>query len=355
MDGKQIKDGNGQDEINLIDIMRTLWQQKIIILVTTFIGLLIGLSYISFTKPVYEVTAYIYPPTLKDFSALNHGRSNEKSSLLTTSSVKDVYGFFSQSLLSESTKWDFYEKSFLPVMSSKYSANKIPQLFGKSVIVKEISTRSILTQETKPSNYTITVRGNSPQEVATWVKDYIDLAQQRAVKALLAEDKEERAGVIRELQNKVDSIREVANNNRLDRIQQLKEAIKVAQALGMKSSSFNGAMIDASALNNPSLMYLRGQNALQAELNNLNVRDSNDAFVPSKYKLREQQERLDYYKKIVINPEQINLFKLDGSIEPPAYPVAMRKSLILGISLFAGLFLGFLIVIMRRFVSVLHS
>ena len=123
----------------------------------------------------------------------------------------------------------------------------------------------------------------------------------------------------------------------------------------MKNSSFNGTMIDASALDNSSLMYLRGQNALQAELNNLNIRESNDAFVPSKYKLREQQEKLDYYKKILINPEQINLFRLDGSMQPPAHPVAMRKGLILGISLFAGLFLGFLIVIMRRFVSVLHS
>ena len=146
MDGQQIKDGNGQDEINLIDIMRTLWQQKIIILATTFIGLLIGLSYILFTKPVYEVTAYVHPPTLKDFSALNQGRSKKKDALLTTNLVKDVYGFFSQSVLSESTKWDFYKKSFLPIVSSKYSPNEIPKLFSKSVIVKEISNRSILSQ-----------------------------------------------------------------------------------------------------------------------------------------------------------------------------------------------------------------
>lgn len=353
MDGQQLKDVNSQDEINLIDLLRTLWQQKLVILLSTSLCLLIGVSYILFSKPIYEATGYISPPSNKDIGEINYGRSKSRYALLDLYTIKDVYSIFTQALLSEATKRDFYNKVYLPSMAANYPQNKLPRLFAKNLIIREIAGRSLPTPDSKPSNYTVSMKGASPELDAKLVQEYIDLAQQKALKELIAEDRFERRQAVRDLQEKIDSIRDIANNNRLDRIQQLKEANKVAQTLGIKVAALNGVMIDAKALNNVSLMYLRGQNALQAELNNLNARDSMDAFAPSKLKLREKQSQLDLFTKIVVNPAKVMMFKSDSVIEIPQFPIAPRKRLILVLSLFAGLFLGSMLVIMRKLVSVL--
>ena len=198
-----------------------------------------------------------------------------------------------------------------------------------------------------PSNYIVAIQGVSPEQDAKWVTQYIALAKQKALEEILIDAKRQHQSVMRYLRDQIDSIREVANTQRLDRIQQLKEAIKVAQAVGTKGGTA-GIITDASAVNNPSLMYLRGSAALQAELSNIENRSSSDAFAPEALKLRETESAFDFYKKIIINPNKIALFKQDGEVVVPDLPIAPHKRMILLLALFVGLISGIALALIRK-------
>lgn len=46
-----------EDEIDLVEVARTLWRGKLLIAVITMVGLLVGAVYVAISKPVYQSTA----------------------------------------------------------------------------------------------------------------------------------------------------------------------------------------------------------------------------------------------------------------------------------------------------------
>jgi chain length determinant protein (polysaccharide antigen chain regulator) len=330
---------NPQDEMTLIAFLRILWQQKGLILLIMALSLALGSAYILFSTPLYEATAYLRPPTTADLLPINQGRSTKKHAKLSLYQPSEVYKIFTKVLQSEALKHDFFETLHLPFASA-----------SKALSVSEIRTIPAPNNSTAP-DYVVAYRGSSSKEDALFVQKYIAMAKQRAVDELLQDLDRDRNNVIYSLKTKIASIREIADTERLDRIEQLKEAIKVAQAIGLKGgtvSPISGVIADASVVNNPRMMYLRGSAALNAEMNNLSRRQSADAFVPKSFKLRQTQALLDSYEKISFNKDELTLFRQDSEIREPDLRIAPRKKLILLLSLFAGLFLGISAAVLRK-------
>ncbi|CDZ78805.1 chain length determinant protein WzzB [Legionella massiliensis] len=337
------------DEMNLIEFLRTLWQQKRLILLTTILCLGLGLSYILLSKPVYEATGHLSPPTIGDLSAINQGRSASKKALLMAYEPQNVYEVFSRVLQADSTKRLFFESAVLPAEQIKESTSSEAKLwasFSSSLTVKAVNAL-ILSDKFKPADYIVSYRGTSPKQDADFVQGYIEFAREKAVDEFWLELNQQRDSLLERLQAKINSIRNVANNQRLDRIEQLQEAVKVAQAVDMNHAA-NGLITDASVINNPSMMYLRGTKALQAEIDNLSSRKSSDAFVAKSLKLRETQGLYDFYKNIVFNKGDLRMFRMDSEVMVPDFRVAPRKKLILLLSIFAGIFLGVSLAILRK-------
>ncbi|KTD30180.1 MULTISPECIES: LPS O-antigen chain length determinant protein WzzB [Legionella] len=345
-----LKDASIHHEMNLIDFLHTLWRQKLLILLVTAFCLFLGIAYLLLSHPVYEAVTIISPPSQGDIATLNQGRSSAKNSLLKPYQVKEVYAIFTKALQAESTKRLFFNTVFLPSWKEKTAANLYP-LFSNSLIIKEIKSLSNAF-DPPPSNYIVAIRGVSPEQDAQWLSKYIDLAKRKALEEVMTDDKRQRSSVLRDLHDRIDSIREVANAQRLDRIQQLKEAIKVAHAVDAKGKTVaSGIIADAEVMNNPSMMYLRGSAALKAELDNIEHRGSSDAFAPKELKLRETQSRFDFYKKAAINSNNVLMFQQDGEVIKPDSPIAPRKKLILLLSLCAGLVLGIMGALTRKALS----
>jgi chain length determinant protein (polysaccharide antigen chain regulator) len=315
-----------KEDLNLLDFLQILWQQKRLIFLTTALSVLLGVVYLLLATPIYEAIGAISPPTKEDFALLNQGHSNAKNTPLLLYTVKEVYGIFIKNLQAESTKKLFFH-----------------DVLSNSLLIKKINSRP-----TSPSLYRVSVRGVSPRQDTEWVKNYIALAKQKALNEILADVEHQRHVIVRNLQDKIATMRAVANTERLDRIQQLQEAIKLARALGIKGgrNSSNKIIVDESTINNPNMMYLRGSIALQAELDNLAKRDSADTFVSDKLKLGEIQSKLAFYKKIVIKPSDIVMFKLDRIVKPDV-PISPNKKLILLLAPFSGLILGSILVLIR--------
>lgn len=342
-----------QDEMNLIEFLRLLWQQKGLILLVTLCSLMIGAVYIFLSRPVYEAAAYLKPPSYGDIVYINQGRSKGKKALLTRYKSNQVYQFFTKTLQSESFKRFFFNKIYLPSVQTKdkkIDASRLYVKFARSLIIKEFRDLPIQAHW-QSVDYRLSFRGRSAQYDAELVKKYIELANEKARGELLLKLNQQRMQLVQVLRDKITAIRKVANLQRLDRMEQLQEAIKVAQAVGNKGkahTSLNAVITDASVANNPSMMYLRGSTALQAELDNLSKRRSSDAFAAKSMKLRETQGLYDFYEKINYNKDKLIMFKLDGEVSIPELSIAIPKKLILFLSLLAGLFFGIVIVSLRK-------
>jgi chain length determinant protein (polysaccharide antigen chain regulator) len=334
------------NDLNLIDFLSIIWRNRLLVLFSTGICLAFGISDIIITNPVFEASGYISAPLKSDLVFLNQGRFSGKNSLFPSYHVSDVYDVFTRVLQDESTKRQFFNEIFLPSHNEQavpFPKEKLYEIFSNALSIKSLPSSQIISVVSL-HNYLVKYKGSLPEKNAILVRDYIDFSKMKAQKMMLSDVDARRNLVLRNLSDEIDVIRSTANAARLDRIKQLQEAIKEAQVVGsfLPSGSF------VYDLSNPTLMYLRGTKALQAEKKYLLSRNALNFIGFNSMKLREAEARFNLYKKMVVKPEQIVMFRLDNEITKSSIPVAPKKKLIIVIALFIGLFVGVILALIRK-------
>jgi chain length determinant protein (polysaccharide antigen chain regulator) len=339
-----------QDEMNLIEFLRMLWHQKGLILSTTVACLGLAIATIFFSKPVYEATAYITPPSLGDIAYVNQGRLLDNNKLFPNLQPDEVYKTFAEVLQSESFKRSFFKTVFFPSMQNKkdgYPEARLYVDFSNSLAINAIRAMPIANNSFS-ADYTVSFKGYAPEDDAMFVQKYIELAKQEAVNQFLRELNRQKKQLAYEFKGKISAIREIANSQRLDRIEQLQEAIKIAQVVDSKKSANSLIKTEALAINEPDMMYLRGAVALQAELANLSNRSASDAFVAKNLKLRETQGLYDFYRNISYNKDKVIMFRFDNEVSVREVGVATHKKRMILLALVAGLLIGIVLAILRK-------
>lgn len=117
------------DEIDLLEILRTIWQEKLLVVATTVVVLLVAASYAFMSRPIYESKFYISPPTVNDIANLNYGRTQESG--LRPYTVDDVYRVFLRNLQSESQLRKFFEQVYVPSLGDKASEMPTAALYNR--------------------------------------------------------------------------------------------------------------------------------------------------------------------------------------------------------------------------------
>jgi len=191
---------------------------------------------------------------------------------------------------------------------------------------------------------------DDPDMSVKWVTRFSEMASDRAKKTLVEDADTEVKVLVKNLEQQVRSARDAAHRQREDQIVRLEEALKVARAVSLSKPPIiaNGLNAEVSGSMQGALTYMRGSQALEAELANLRARESDDPFVAD---LREVQEKLDFYRNLTLNAAVIEVFQQDGAIEVPDSPVRLRKLLIVMGGAFAGLVLGVLLASFTHLVS----
>lgn len=347
MDRVELKSEHVADA-GILSLFGLFWQQKGLVMLLTAGCLAIGLAYNLIATPIYEVNAYITAPMPGDIAPLNYAHSNKKDALLVAYTPKGIYNVFVSNLLANSTKINFFKTVYLPSLPVKKRSNQTQDAlfkrFSKVLTIREIPGF-------KPAKFVVSVKGKNPDLNVAWASQYVSLANQYALNAIQADIKHQCENIVHELQTKIKLIKELAQKKRGDRVVQLKEAISIAQAAGIQDqslSSLNGTLVDASIMTNPSMMYLRGTKTLQAELDSLARRESDDPYLKN---LRKLENQVEFYKNYSINPENLAMFRLDGDIEKPDLPKTPMKGLIMILCLLFGLFLSSIIIPARRVLS----
>ncbi|WP_248916201.1 LPS O-antigen chain length determinant protein WzzB [Pseudomonas moorei] len=321
------------DEIDLTNLLKGLWKQKLLILFTTSIVFVASVVYAWKATPIYEAEFLVQPPTQNDVANLNYGRGGDSG--LPELTVKDVYDVYRKHLQSESLRLELFQDLYLSILSA--DQRSLPQngafnSFSRSLVVS-------LTNKDDPTRFTITASLPNPRDAVNWVTAYASTAGERAKEEILKNVKADATVKANNLQREIDRLQASSRMDRNDRITRLKEALVIAKSIGLEKPPIITGKLSAefSSGMDGSLNYLRGSKALEAEIDNLEKRQTDDPFIE---KLRLKQESQSFYRNLDIDPTSIAVFRQDGVVEIPDEPVKPRRMLILVLGLLFGLFCG---------------
>lgn len=329
------------EEIELFALIEVLWKRKLMIILTAAIVTAGAAAYAMFTIPIYEAKVVIHSPTQNDISQLNYGRGGKSG--LPMFSVKDVYDIYLRNLQSESVRQEFFRKVFLPSLPDAERNGSKDELYARFNNVLRVAGAN----KNAPNRYVVQVELSDPEQAAKWVVQYAQLAGDHAKREVTKDARADAMVKANNLEQQITASRESARKIRQDEIAQLAESLKVAKSIGLEKPPIisNSLSAEVSAGMDGSLTYMRGSKALEAEIDNLQRRVSDDPFVNN---LRQRQEALTFYRSLQIDPSVIEVYRQDGALESPDKPVRPRKVLIVVLGLLVGIALGVLLVVFHQ-------
>ena len=279
------------DEIDLFELMAALWAQKLLIISVALVATLAAATYAFLSKPVYEARVYLQPPTLNGIADFNYGRT--KDSELTPFTTKDVYEVFTRNLQSELLRRTFFNEVYLPSLPSSQRSGSQDILYADFLRALTIG----LPSKEQPDRYSVNVEGEDPVQITDWVKGFAASAGVAAKKEMISNANREAEVRARNLAQQIATLKETQSRIRQDSITQLREALVVAEAIGLVNPPIVSGNISAevSASMDGQLTYMRGSKALKAEIQNLESRKSDDPFTGN---LRALQIKQSFYKDL---------------------------------------------------------
>ncbi|PKH16638.1 chain-length determining protein [Pseudomonas sp. 43NM1] len=330
------------DEIDLFVLVRALWLQKWMVVGVAIFVTLAAAVYAFTAKPLYEAKIYMLPPTQNDIADFNYGRT--LNSDLPPFSVKDIYDVFARNLFSESLRQSFFDKVYLPSLPDqglKGSRDRMYQSFSKRLFISAGG-------KDNPDRYYVAVQSSDPAEAGEWVRTYVRNASDAAKKETIKNVVREAQVRARNLDQQVIGMRESARREREDKIKVLGEALEVAKAIGLgKPIIISGKTPAELSLGvDGQTLYMRGSDALQAEILGLQERQSDDPFIPS---LRVLQVKYSFLKNLSIDSSSVAVYRQDGVVDDPDSPIKPDKLMILIKGAFFGVLLGLAVALARYF------
>ncbi len=325
-----------EDEINLLDLWKVLAAKKFFIFGLTAIITLLAIIIVLVMPRTYQTTAHFLPPKSSDVEELNI------PAISYSLSSEDAYNSFILNLKSRSLRLKFFnEHDLSSKLSDDPTANK-DQVFEES-FNKQLVVKQDLKKKAQQAFVSISYDGKDPELIAKMVNDYIKYVHDKTIEEFLTlvrrnirtkkqdlEDviiqskkrviaqrrQDEIARLIEadkiarlELIEQIKVLKQRTEQKRQDRMVQLEEALVIAKKLDIvdpidswsELNNVKDQVTNKVSINNKTLPeYTRGSKALQAELQALKSRISNDPFTPGLRELEEQFQRLEQNSRVEV-------------------------------------------------------
>lgn len=314
---------NSNNEVNLIELLKSLWNQKWYIFIITILFVSSAVIYIKQSTPVYQVTTTIYTPKISEINEFNYFRSVKKSELLPSIPSTDIYSAFEDSLISTLNKRKFFDQFILPKDHGKvFSSIELYNQFSKDFIIKKNDLSS------GPS-YTVSFKNSDPEKASKWLKLYIEKSNQIAVHELSQMIKKQNQFALNYLVTRINIIQNLINERRKDRINILKEALSISEEDGHKSSLSNINLDE-----NTKKLSLMSTNAIKEEIRALNRLRPESLFIPelfdlkAEYKLQENNIEIEKERISSLHWEEESVFS--SSLIFPRKKIILILAVILG-------------------------
>ncbi|NMY40042.1 chain-length determining protein [Pseudomonas sp. WS 5013] len=338
----QPSNSTGSDEIDLIELAHSLWAQRRLILACAALATACAAAFAFLSTPIYKAQAGILPPRLSDIADYNLGRSE---AVLEEFKVQDVYAVFKRNLLSDALKRELFLKAYLPSLTKREAEgaqDRLWERFNDELSVKAVDVKN------NPDFYQVAVKHENPQIAAQWANRYVAMAAAKTESDMQSNLLTEIGTKAQSIERQIEVVRRIAKKNREDRIIRLREALVVAEAVGIDAPQVTAGKTSSDGelaeFMDGNLVYMRGAKAVRAELAVLEKRENDDPFIPE---LRELERQLEFLKRVDVNPDNVSVFTLDSAAEVPQTPISPKKTLILALGLIVGGALGVFVALIR--------
>ncbi|WP_051396275.1 Wzz/FepE/Etk N-terminal domain-containing protein [Ignatzschineria larvae DSM 13226] len=403
------------DEIDLFELASNLWKEKKIIAIVTGVVTIVALLYALFASPVYQARTVLKPVTTKNLDALN-------VSGIYSLTPKAALAQVGEQLASYNLRYQFFldhlelfgvkdpEKEDLEQVFRQFDNQNV-----KLEVPKDKEDLALANSLILQINYPKTMNGvaiiNGLVNAATQaerenIKETMSVVIDNQIQKLSDDIEVARAGYFANKESKIAqleektildrqvlldelaALKETLKKQRLNRIEQLNEAIKIASDLGIvkptKSTAFGGSgdisidgnIIRTEVSNNHDPLYFMGTEVLTAERDQLLARKSDD-FTSGRIleieqqlkllehnrqaeilamrknddlflaELAENRKKVAQLKGIRVNFDRVKIVDVDEPAIKPLKPIKPKKSLIVVIGFLLGGMIGVGVALVR--------
>ena len=326
------------DEINLMDLWRILMARKMLIVGITAVVTFGALIYALLAPSIYKAETVFLPPSQHDIHALNVQGVQGVQGV----SVDSVYALFKRNLGALSLQKEFFIESG---EREAVRAKAGPEATEEQLFTGFSAALAIETDKKDKDALRFAVRDSSPDKAAQLANDFSAFAERATIQALILDVQTAVKNRIAVIENNITSKRVIAQQRRMDRVAELKEALQIAQRLNLAEQIDAPAQITANttagggiSVNTGSTpLFYRGTNALNAELMVLQSRKSDDPFISG---LRDSQEELARLRSVSLDPTSLKAAKIDQPAFAPTTREKPKRKLIVMLGFVLGGMLG---------------
>ena len=352
------------DEIDLADLIRSLWNGKWVVISTTIVAVMAAVIYLTITPKTYTGALEISPlPTVdaEVYLPLNEseliGINNKQ---LETLFIEDILTY-------EALEASIKESSYLEKLATESELEfslRISSAARKFTLSKQSNKKD---KEQQPK-WTLALTTQQPELAIKVVSDALSVANDSVNHQVqIMMDKHLAAhsrGITRELEDIDTATSIVLNNEKLKtqfRLAFLDEQASLARAIGidkntLTAQTFTTQSALVTSVNKEELFYLRGYIAIEKEMEILSSRQSPQLFIPElisnerrKQQLLKDSSVTNAKKLIALTPIGTEAFEaVSYDLASIDFQSKTKTSLILALSIVLGGMLGIFVLLIRN-------
>lgn len=227
------------DEIDLIELIKALWNKKIWILLSAFLGTTIAGVYAFTAKEQWTSTAIIVAPRSTDLGHLlparaEYARIIGDSDFSTGGLSSSLYGQFKHFLLSNDLKRKFLEqsewvKNYTKDMTEDQKRKYIEETVLKYLIVHEVDPKKKDLTELDKIGLKLTFSAETPKDAQSVLTEYVNFVNQYSLNQTNQEFKQEFNLRLDELRFSKEQIEENLTEAKKVQVENLTNALDIAK------------------------------------------------------------------------------------------------------------------------------
>lgn len=343
------------EDINISGFFRKAEDHKTILYTIILASFFISIIYSLTATELFRAKAYMIPPQPKHIQALNVVIGDNRQLRGDDLKSVDVFRVFVINL--QSRKYQrkfFFDNKIYEYFNEENYDESFEENFHENLrfsFEEEAVSRAYREQHFLTASFVHT----NPEQAAKWLNDYIDMVNRQTSEELAN-------GVNKIIDNRkaffegeLISKKNLAKKITEDRITQLKEALVIAEKLGItdrddKGTNVQNVILDEDeTMTNQTPLYLIGSKALKAEINVLEGRSSEESFIIG---LRQLQQLVTALSSIKVLSSSVRGAEIDAYAVPPSKRFAPRRKMIVFLGTTLGVLISFIyllaIVVIRR-------
>jgi chain length determinant protein (polysaccharide antigen chain regulator) len=321
------------DEISLYDKYRILAEKKVLVVSTIIVTLLVAIAYLYIVPPTYEAQLRLLPPT---------------PSTLVLSIPSHPYTEFDAEAVFQG-----FQAHLRSVERWRQFVAASPELFSPETRSISNSLLDHPIKFSKDKNYPaehvdLAFQHEESSATSLILSGYLQFSRNKYVSDLINQVNDRIARQRENISAEIDMLRQKKRLQREGEIERLRQDINLAKALGIVDNLLiwsvdaagSGSDITLIATNEIMRSYMRGTRVLNAELEALLKRESDDPYI---YGLHSRQVELERLDTLQVSPSRFKPYGQDGDIVHPERPIKPRKARVLVLSLSLGVLLGMML------------